>query len=64
VSALTLEQRGEICLAVEASYLDLRWSVGDHPDLLRSLERLARQMFLAGLASHSQPHLTIGSEKS
>lgn len=50
MSVLTPEQRAEISAAVEESYLDLRWVVGDHPDVLRLLDLLACRMYLAGLA--------------
>ena len=63
MSALSLEQRREICDAVEESYLDLRWSVGDHPDLLRSLDLLARRMFLAGLASQARTTTPVPTRK-
>ena len=51
MGALTLEQRREITAAVEECHLELRWALGDHPDLPRTLEALARRMYLAGMAS-------------
>ncbi len=55
MSVLNEAQRAQILVAVEESYLDLRWVVGDHPDLLRLLDLLARRMFLAGLNSQDRP---------
>ncbi len=52
---LSVAQRFEIMAAVEQSHLEIRWAVGDHPDLPRVLEWLARQMFLAGMASQRTP---------
>lgn len=56
---LSVPQRCEITAAVEECHLELRWAVGDHPDLPRQLESLARRMFLAGMASQRPINLTL-----
>lgn len=65
MSVLTIDQRREIRLAVQEIHADLRWSVGDHPDLPRLLELLATTMFLSGLSSRTpeNPPVIPGLEK-
>lgn len=48
-ATLTDEQRRQIRQASEEAYDNLRWSVGDHRELMCELQLLARDSFLEGM---------------